>query len=545
MHEFTTEVESRYSIERELGRGAMGTVYLAKDLMLGEVVALKVLNQDLLSDNETTARFIREISLTRKVTHGNVVRTFEAGKWGSQVFFTMEFIDGVSLKDKYKDALPPLADAVEIFAEISKGLLAIHKADIIHRDLKLSNIMMSHDGYVKITDFGIARPKSSELTGTQSMLGTATHMAPEIWRGDEVTKQTDIYALGVIGYELFCGILPFPSQTSMELMFHHIHKNPPSPMELNPEIPFHIASLLLQMMQKDPKDRPGSVIDVLYQLEGKAEPASLFSTSEESPLITSSLSILEFSTPPATLEPTVIEKMEDAPTLAIKQSFGKQIFLKTLTLSFVIAFCIISFSALSDVIKLTKGFSAIDTAILFTASIGAMSIASTCGWGILFALLLQPLRALSLYASMTILNFLFGFLILIIHTVKSTDEGTLTSSYEGLRKAMWWQASTISIVPCDNKRFIVISCLYILGAFCILWKSLPTYVFKISFLLTSIVIFTTAYITNLPGEIGRISLAEKSFPLTQKEALIFVLSFVLIGVVFLLSNYSAKNKKLD
>lgn len=267
--ETTTPVISleRYRILSELGRGAMGVVYLAFDMMLQEEVALKVLHESLTKDEQSQKRFLREISLTRKVTHANVVRTFDAGIQGDMIYVSMEYIKGQPLKELLVHTPPSTNEALRIFEEITWGLQAIHKAEIIHRDLKLSNLLLDAEGTVKIADFGIARPKSSDLTTDDEMLGTATHMAPEIWKSDTITKQTDLYALGVIAYELFTHILPFPSASPMELMYHHIHTKPVDPRKVNDVIPEKLSKLILQLLEKQPADRPGSAVDVLYQID--------------------------------------------------------------------------------------------------------------------------------------------------------------------------------------------------------------------------------------------------------------------------------------
>jgi serine/threonine protein kinase len=261
----------RYGIIDELGSGAMGKVYLAQDLLLNERVAIKILRKDLLHDEQSQKRFLREISLTRKVTHPNVVRTFEAGLYSDQYFISMEFIPGVTLKDYLNENPLPSDEVLHIFSQIAKGLSAIHAEEIIHRDLKLTNIIVTPDKQVKITDFGIARPKTSELTTQDDMLGTATHMAPEIWKGDEATKQTDLYSLGVILYELVTGILPFNSSSPMELMYSHLHVKPTPPKNIVDNCPDFLNSLAVDLLEKERDKRISSIEEVLWRLENKVE----------------------------------------------------------------------------------------------------------------------------------------------------------------------------------------------------------------------------------------------------------------------------------
>lgn len=256
----------RYGILDELGAGAMGKVYLAQDLLLNEKIALKILRRELLHDEQSQKRFLREISLTRKVTHPNVVRTYEAGRYLDQYFVSMEYVPGVTLKEYLHETPVPPDEAIHIFKQIADGLSAIHKEDIIHRDLKLTNIIITSDKLIKITDFGIARPKTSELTTQDDMLGTATHMAPEIWRGDEATKQADLYSLGVILYELLTGILPFNASSPMELMYSHLHVQPTPPKNVLDGCPEHLNKLALDLLEKDLDKRVRTIDDVLLRL---------------------------------------------------------------------------------------------------------------------------------------------------------------------------------------------------------------------------------------------------------------------------------------
>ncbi|GEM_PF-4427549 len=259
----------RYGILDELGAGAMGKVYLAQDLLLNEKIALKILRKELLNDEQSQKRFLREISLTRKVTHPNVVRTYEAGRYLDQYFVSMEYVPGVTLKEYLHET--PSDEAIHIFKQIAQGLSAIHKEDIIHRDLKLTNIIITPEKVIKITDFGIARPKTSELTTQDDMLGTATHMAPEIWRGDEATKQADLYSLGVILYELLTGILPFNASSPMELMYSHLHVQPTPPKNVLDGCPEHLNKLALDLLEKDLNKRVRTIDEVLLRLGDTVE----------------------------------------------------------------------------------------------------------------------------------------------------------------------------------------------------------------------------------------------------------------------------------
>lgn len=257
----------RYLIKSVLGSGGMGKVYLACDTMLAdELVALKVLHADLSTNENLKARFIREVQVTRKVTHANVVRTYDVGCEKEKLYFTMEYIEGSTLKDAIKGEPLPIHDATKIMLEISAGLQAIHDLEVIHRDLKSSNVIISNSGAIKISDFGVARPGNSELTGADELLGSATHIAPETWKEGNGSIQTDIYALGVIAYELVTGILPFDGKSAHELMFKHLKLDPVAPVDINPEIPRWLNSLILRMLDKNPQLRPQSASDLIAEI---------------------------------------------------------------------------------------------------------------------------------------------------------------------------------------------------------------------------------------------------------------------------------------
>lgn len=258
----------RYKLERQLGTGGMGAVYLASDEMLdSERVALKVLHPHLLEDEKLTKRFLREVQLTRKVTHPNVVRTFDAGKAGKLFFYTMEFVAGETLQSKFLESPAEADAAVRILVQICEGLAAIHESGIIHRDLKPGNVMIRPDGTVKIADFGIARQGVSTLTTNEETLGSALYMAPEIWEGQPIGMVTDIYALGITLYELVTGVHPFAASSCAEVMRRHLEITPVEPKVFAPALPGWFNQLILRMLAKSPSGRPSSVSEVLKFIE--------------------------------------------------------------------------------------------------------------------------------------------------------------------------------------------------------------------------------------------------------------------------------------
>jgi serine/threonine protein kinase len=275
----------RYRIEKLLGSGAAGKVYLAVDTLLEEErVAIKVLSTQHLKDETQVKRFLREASLTRKVTHQNVVRTYDVGTHENILFLSMEYIEGVNLKEYIAEQPLDIEKALQFISSIGKGLIAIHQADIIHRDLKLNNVLITADDTVKIADFGVAKHSVTSLTMHDELIGSATHMAPEVWKGD-VSPASDVYALGVILYELITGILPFDGGTVMELMWKHNHQVQTKPSEIVPEIPRWVDILLEKMLAKDPANRFANVEQVVNSIEeGLQQNSKLNINNEEEPL---------------------------------------------------------------------------------------------------------------------------------------------------------------------------------------------------------------------------------------------------------------------
>lgn len=266
----------RYRLLRRLGRGGMGAVYLVEDSMLGgEQVALKLLHEELCKNEKHTQRFLREVRLTRKVTHPSVVRTFDAGNHDGRLFFTMEYAQGQTLKEQLLGGPIEPAQVAKIIREICKGLYAIHAAEIVHRDLKPGNVIMTPDGFIKITDFGIAKPGSSDLTSHNEVIGSIPYMAPEVWVGRGVGTQADIYSLGIVAYEMLVGTVPFEGDSPAELMCKHLESKPIPLTELSAVIPNWLADLVLRMLEKEPSDRPQGAEEIVqvinFHLEGQGE----------------------------------------------------------------------------------------------------------------------------------------------------------------------------------------------------------------------------------------------------------------------------------
>jgi serine/threonine-protein kinase len=254
----------RFRVERLIGRGGMGAVYLAIDEQLGEQVALKVIAHSLAEDPGAVERFRREASAARRVTHPGVVRIHDLGEDGGLLFLTMEYFSGRTLAEILgRRGRLPLLEARALLGEVCDALGAAHGAGVIHRDLKPQNILVGEEQRVKIIDFGLARATYlSRMTATGLMMGSPEYMAPEQVRGGAVDGRTDIYALGAVAYHMLTGSPPFTADTPVAVGFMHCAEPPADPRELRPELPAEVAQIVLDCLAKDPAQRPACAADV-------------------------------------------------------------------------------------------------------------------------------------------------------------------------------------------------------------------------------------------------------------------------------------------
>jgi hypothetical protein len=254
----------RYEILRPLGRGGMGVVYQAVDHVLDEPVALKLLRR---RDGETetsSRRFRSEIKLARRVTHKNVCRIHDYGEDRGLAYISMQYIEGVELRQRIRagGGLPP-NEACAIAGQIADGLQAIHDEGIVHRDLKAANVMIDGHGLARLMDFGIAKATGGEaLTATGAIVGTPEDMSPEQFGGDPVDARTDLYALGIILYEMLTGRVPFTADTTIATLMKHLHDEPPLDAAAAGAMPATLVPLLRQALAKKPEDRPSSARDI-------------------------------------------------------------------------------------------------------------------------------------------------------------------------------------------------------------------------------------------------------------------------------------------
>ncbi|WP_428267953.1 serine/threonine-protein kinase [Haliangium sp.] len=250
----------RYRVERLLGRGGMGAVYLAHDEALNEQVALKVISAAWYHDQQTLiARFRREVAAARKVSSPNVIRIHDLGEApGGLLYISMEYFEGQTLSEVVT-ARGPLGkrDLRDIIGQVCDGLGAAHRADVVHRDLKPQNVLVGERNAVKIIDFGLAKSGiMSGVTATGLLLGTPHYMSPEQVRGKDVDSRTDIYALGALAYYAVTGRPPFDGDNPIAVSFAHLSETPLAPRQLNPNVSRDLERAILEALAKDPSERP-------------------------------------------------------------------------------------------------------------------------------------------------------------------------------------------------------------------------------------------------------------------------------------------------
>jgi serine/threonine protein kinase len=249
---------SRYRIVSKLGEGQMGIVYLAHDPEIDRRIALKVLRRELVSDGDPLNRFANESRVIGRLSHPNIVTVYDVGHDHGTVFIAMELLKGASLEKFVSDQGLPVADVVRIGVQIADALDYAHQRGVIHRDIKPGNIIVTQDLQVKLTDFGIARlddPAANLQTQAGDILGTPSYMSAEQVQGKTVDGRSDLYALGVILYELCCGRRPFTG-SNLSAVFLAIAKDVPRPLkELAPAVPTVLADVIMKCLQKNPDDR--------------------------------------------------------------------------------------------------------------------------------------------------------------------------------------------------------------------------------------------------------------------------------------------------
>ena len=251
------KINDRYEIIRSIGEGGMANVYLGHDIILDRNVAIKVLRGDLSNDEKFVRRFQREALSASSLAHSNIVEMYDVGEDDGTYYIVMEYVEGKTLKQllKKRGSLT-LSEAIDIMSQLTDGMAHAHDSYIIHRDLKPQNIMIKDDGQIKITDFGIAMAlNATQLTQTNSVMGSVHYLPPEQASGKGCTIKSDIYSMGIIFYELLSGSLPFRGDNAVEIALKHMREPLPNLKDDNPSIPQSIVNIIKRATAKNPKNR--------------------------------------------------------------------------------------------------------------------------------------------------------------------------------------------------------------------------------------------------------------------------------------------------
>lgn len=263
------KINDRYEIIKTIGEGGMANVYLANDTILDRKVAIKVLRGDLSNDEKFIRRFQREALSVSNLSHPNIVEVYDVGEEDGQYYIVMEYIEGKTLKQllKKRETLT-LTEVIDIMLQLTDGLAHAHESYIIHRDIKPQNIMILDNGLVKITDFGIAMAlNATQLTQTNSVMGSVHYLPPEQANGKSATVKSDIYSLGILMYELITGSVPFKGDNAVEIALKHMKEKIPSIRKQNPTIPQTVENIVIKATAKNPRNRYDSVKEMHEDLE--------------------------------------------------------------------------------------------------------------------------------------------------------------------------------------------------------------------------------------------------------------------------------------
>lgn len=260
-------IDGRYQVRSRIARGGMATVYLATDLRLERRVAIKVMHGHLADDNEYKARFIQEARSAARLAHPNVVNVYDQGQDGDTAYLVMEYLPGITLRDLLQEhRVLTTTQAMDIMEAILSGLAAAHKNGIVHRDLKPENVLLADDGRIKIGDFGLARAATANTATGNALLGTIAYLSPELVMRGVADTRSDIYAVGIMLYEMLAGEQPFKGEQAFQIAQQHANDTVPTPSSKNPRIPVELDELVLWATARDPDQRPHDARVMLDQL---------------------------------------------------------------------------------------------------------------------------------------------------------------------------------------------------------------------------------------------------------------------------------------
>jgi len=260
-------LDGRYQIRSRIARGGMATVYLATDLRLERRVAIKVMHGHLADDSQFKERFIQEARSAARLAHPNVVNVFDQGQDSDMAYLVMEYLPGITLRDLlHEHHVLTTEQTLDILEAVLAGLAAAHKAGIVHRDLKPENVLLADDGRIKIGDFGLARAASANTATGAALLGTIAYLSPELITRGLADTRSDIYAVGIMMYEMLVGEQPFKGDQPMQIAYQHANNAVPAPGIKNPKVPHELDELVLWATSRDPEQRPRDARAMLDQL---------------------------------------------------------------------------------------------------------------------------------------------------------------------------------------------------------------------------------------------------------------------------------------
>ncbi len=263
-------IDGRYRVISRVGSGGMAEVYCADDIQLGRRVAVKLLHERFAADEEFVERFRREASSAAALSHANIVSVYDRGEWSGTYYIVMEYLDGRSLDSIVREEAPlPAERAIEITEQVLRAARFAHRRGIVHRDLKPHNVILDEEGRVTVTDFGIARAGASEITQTGSIMGTARYLSPEQAQGHPVSPSSDVYAIGVMLYELLTGTVPFEGDSVVAIALRHLSEPPRPPSSLVPSISPALDAIVLRSLAKGPDQRFADADEFINALENE------------------------------------------------------------------------------------------------------------------------------------------------------------------------------------------------------------------------------------------------------------------------------------
>jgi eukaryotic-like serine/threonine-protein kinase len=261
-------ISNRYRIIKKIASGGMADVFLGDDLKSGRKVAIKILSSVYASDRNFVARFKSETQILARLNHPNIVQVYDWGEFNGFYFICIEYVEGDSLKEIIERKGPlPAETAAGYAVQISSALLTAHKNNLIHRDIKPQNILITPEGKAKVTDFGIAKSLITDVTKTLNILGTAHYISPEQAKGEVLDHRTDIYSLGIAIYEMLTADVPFRGGSSIDISLKHINEKPLKPSELIENIPVKLEKIVMHCLEKNPEDRYTSIGELISDLK--------------------------------------------------------------------------------------------------------------------------------------------------------------------------------------------------------------------------------------------------------------------------------------